>query len=77
MGIIALLINRSIADRLGGPGLKRASFADPQNLCLAHGSGQTAHPVACISADWLQSIRSLVEPGKVNWSSVIVVPIPA
>jgi hypothetical protein len=77
MGIIARLINRRIAERLGGPELKPLSFADPQNLWLTHGSGQTAHPVACISPDWLRSIRSLVEPGEVNWSGVIVVLMPA
>lgn len=77
MGIIARLVNRSIAGQLDSPRRNPPSFADRQSLCLAHGSGQTGHPAAYISPDWLRSIRSLVEPGAVNWCTVIVVPMPA
>jgi hypothetical protein len=77
MGIIARLINRRIADRLGSSVAKPPSLADPKNLCLAHGSGQTGHAAAYISPDWLRSIRSLVEPGEVIWSSAYVVLMTA
>lgn len=77
MGIIARLINRRIAGQLDNPRRKPPSFADRQSLCLAHGSGQTAHRAADISPDWLRSIRSLGEPGEVNCSRVIVVLMSA